>query len=96
MLLRRFYMSENSNGMYRNAICILYNVCYAVQNTKTVAPNPKKKNLRVLKTDIPPPPTSAPLSLMKKEREQANDACELESPVGSTSASASTPSENIP
>lgn len=48
MLLRKFYMSENQNG----ESCV-----FALHTLTFSAPNPKKKATRVLKTDIPPPPT---------------------------------------
>lgn len=58
MLLRRFYMFENSNGE-------CFDLCIHVLLWKggmlrvlTSAPVPKKKTTRVLKTDIPPPPSS--------------------------------------
>lgn len=53
MLLRRFYMSQNPNGtsfrlISQNLLANRYVI---------TAPKPKKKATRILKTDIPPPPS---------------------------------------
>lgn len=58
MLLRRFYMSENQNGMMHLTSYIRGDMTGGAWLMHQ-APNPKKKTSRVLKTDIPPPPSGS-------------------------------------
>lgn len=53
MLLRRFYMSQNPNGVSFK----LFSQNLLANRYMVTAPKPKKKATRVLKTDIPPPPS---------------------------------------
>lgn len=90
MLLRRFYMSENSNGRSGSKPQLLALYLHDCMLTGFSAPNPKKKTTRVLKTDIPPPPTSsAPLSKVPSQVDM-NSATTLSKqglPIGSTMVS---------
>jgi tRNA-specific adenosine deaminase 2 len=55
MVLRRFYLTENKNGMSTVQFTRGYNTNTDCHRDNLIAPVPRTKAGRVLKTEIPPP-----------------------------------------